>query len=501
MPDVDAQPTSIVLGLDIGTSACKAVLVAESGELVAEASHAYPTQRPQPLWSEQNPSDWYAAAIASVRELMQRAAILPRQVLAIGLTGQMHGLVLLDARGEPLRPAILWNDQRTEPQCRALTERVGGPRVLRLTGNPILTGFTAPKIAWVRENEPQHLRAATACLLPKDYVRYRLTGAFHSDVSDASGTSLFDVERRCWSDEMIDAVGVPRAWLPQVFESPEISSHLSTDAAAAMGLLPGTPVCAGAGDQAAQAVGSGIVECGVVSVTVGTSGVVFAPTDAFRPDRDGRLHAFCHAVPGMWHQMGVMLSAGGSLEWLSGVLAETDSPERLAALAATAPRGCEGLLFLPYLSGERTPHADPRARGVFFGLTPRHGKAHLARSVLEGVAYGLRDSLELISASGPPIERIRISGGGASSPVWRQILADVLGKPLDALTTTAGAAFGAALLAGVGVGMFTDVRAACRRAVKIGAATLPEPAVEYDEGYRRYRRLYPALAAEFREIG
>ncbi|MBC7224482.1 MAG: xylulokinase, partial [Anaerolineae bacterium] len=418
------------LGVDVGTTGAKAVLVDESGQALATATHEYPMFTPRPLWVEQDPEDWWTATVKSVRQVLAEQEVRPDEVAGVGLTGQMHGLVLLDEGGHVLRPCIMWNDQRTGPQCEAITREVGAEAVLHLTGNPILPGFTAPKIRWVQEHEPETFARTAKVLLPKDYVRYRLTGAFFSEVSDASGTSLFDVGRRQWSEEMLRALGIPRAWLPEVTESPVASAQVSQDAAKATGLVAGTPVVGGAGDQAAQAVGTGIIREGLASVTLGTSGVVFASSEVYRVEPQGRLHAFCHAVPGKWHLMGVMLAAGGSLRWYRDALGE---PERqraqedgrdpydvLLADAEQVPAGCEGLIFLPYLSGERTPHPDPHARGVFFGLTLRHRKPHMTRAVVEGVSFGLRDSLELMRSLGLSIQEVRVSGGGARSPLWRQ---------------------------------------------------------------------------------
>jgi xylulokinase len=419
----------------------------------------------------------------------------------------MHGLVLLDAQGEVLRPCIMWNDQRTAAQCAAITQALGPETVLRLTGNPVLPGFTAPKILWVREHEPEVYRQVAKVLLPKDYIRYCLTDAFFSDVSDASGTALFDVGRRCWSADVLAALHLPREWLPEVTESPAISARVSAAAARETGLLAGTPVAAGAGDQAAQAVGSGIIAEGLVSVTIGTSGVVFAASDSYRVEPHGRLHAFCHAVPGMWHLMGVMLSAGGSLRWYRDALraqaldSARDVYDVLTEAAAQVPPGCEGLLFLPYLSGERTPYPDPNARGVFFGLTLRHGQAHLTRAVLEGVTYGLRDSLELMRELGVAVEQVRASGGGARSPLWRQIMADILAAEIVTLNISEGAAYGAALLAAVGAGLHPTVADACRAAIAVTGRVKPGPALDvYADYYPRYRALYPALAPQFEAL-
>ncbi len=500
--------TMYLLGLDVGTTGSKALLVDADGLVKASATTEYPMFTPQPLWAEQNPADWWAASVTSIREVLEKSGVKPGQVAGVGLTGQMHGLVLLDAQGEVLRPCIMWNDQRTAAQCAAITHKVGAENVLRLTGNPVLPGFTAPKIAWVREHEPGVYARAAKALLPKDYARYCLTGGFYSEVSDASGTSLFDVGKRRWSDEMLQALDLPRGWLPEVTESPLVSARINASAAAQTGLLEGTPVVGGGGDQAAQAVGTGIIAEGVVSATLGTSGVVFAASESYRVEPEGKLHAFCHAVPGMWHLMGVMLSAAGSFRWYRDALGDMerrqakesgrDAYDLLTEAAAEVPPGCEGLLFLPYLTGERTPYPDPNARGVFFGLTLRHGKAHLTRAVLEGVTYGLRDSLELMRALGLSIQQVRASGGGARSPLWRQMLADVFDTEIVTVNVTEGAAYGAALLAGVGAGVYRAVSEACQAAVQLTGRTQPGPAVPvYADYYPRYQALYPALAPEF----
>ena len=497
-----------LLGIDIGTTGSKALLIHTTGEPAAEATAEYPMSTPHPLWAEQDPAEWWSATLTAIREALARAGATGTQVAGVGLTGQMHGLVLLDAAGQVLRPCIMWNDQRTAEQCAAITQSVGAARILQLTGNPVLPGFTAPKIVWVREHEPQVWGRIAHVLLPKDYIRYRLTGALLGEVSDASGTALFDVGRRQWSEEMLAAVGIPRAWLPEVTESPEPGATISPEAAERTGLRAGTPVVGGGGDQAAQAVGCGIVREGLVSATLGTSGVVFAASDAYRVEPAGRLHAFCHAVPGMWHLMGVMLSAAGSFRWYRDTLGEAEvadarkrgrsAYELLTEQAAGVAAGCEGLLFLPYLSGERTPHPDPHARGAFVGLTLRHTKAHLTRAVLEGVSYGMGDSLSLMRDLGVAIRQVRASGGGARSRLWRQMLADVFRTPIATLNVTQGAALGAALLAGVGVGVFADVPAAAEQVVRVVEELPPGPDADvYARYYPRYRALYPALAAEF----
>jgi len=500
----------LLLGIDVGTTGCKAVLIDDAGQAVADATHEYPLSTPRPGWSEQNPDDWWKAALESIRAVLAQKGARGADVRAVGLTGQMHGAVLLDRAGDVLRPAILWNDQRTAEQCDEITRRVGAERVVRLTGNPVLTGFTAPKLLWVKQNEPELFAQTTATLLPKDYVRFRLTGERFGDVSDASGTALFDVARRRWSDEMLEAIGVPKSWLATITESPEPSTRVNAQAATQTGLAAGIPVVAGAGDQAAQAVGSGVVREGIVSATLGTSGVVFAASDRYRVDPRGRLHAFCHAVPGMWHLMGVMLSAGGSLRWYRDTLAADvcdrarrearGAYELLIEQAAEAPAGCEGLTFLPYLTGERTPHADPHARGAFVGLTLRHNRSHLTRAVLEGVTFGMRDSLELMRELGLTIERVRASGGGARSAFWRQMLADVFGCGIATVNVTHGAAYGAALLAGVGAEVFPSVIEAASIAVQELDPCVPrEDRSDYEAAYRRFHALYPALAATFHD--
>jgi xylulokinase len=496
------------IGIDVSTTATKALLVDEPGRVVAVAVTAYPFETPQPLWSEQDPALFWNGTVQSIRQVLEKSQVDPARIAAVGLTGQMHGLIVLGAHGDVLRPCILWNDQRTSKQCDEITQRVGKARVLQLTGNPVLTGFTAPKILWVRENEPDVYYRAAQILLPKDYVRYKLTGEFFSEVSDASGTSLFDVAARRWSNEMLGALEIPRAWLPEVTESPVVSARISADAARVTGLLEGTPVVGGGGDQAAQAVGTGIVREGITALTIGTSGVMFAQSNSYRVEPQGRLHAFCHAVPGKWHLMGVMLSAGGSFRWYRDALGQREKEiaaqtgqdvyDVLTAEAAHAPAGCEGLLFLPYLTGERTPYPDPNARSVFFGLTVRHGKAHMTRAVLEGVAFGLRDSLQLMRALGMPLTQVRASGGGARSAFWRQILADVFDTAIATVNVTEGAAYGAALLAGVGAGVYRDIESACDAVVKItGETTVSDAKQVYAEYYPRYRALYSALRPEF----
>ena len=491
------------LGIDISTTATKALLIDLTGQVVAVASTSYPFETPRPLWSEQHPDLWWDGTQKSIRAVLEKSGINPAQIGGIGLTGQMHGLVLLDAGGNVLRPAILWNDQRTQAQCDDIHQRIGKEKFIQITGNVALTGFTAPKILWVKENEPEVYAKSAHVLLPKDFVRYKLTDDFAMDVADGAGTVLMELKLRNWSTEVLSALDIPRAWLPRLFEGPEITGHLTPAAAALTGLVAGTPVMAGGGDQAAGAVGMGVVTPGIVGLTVGTSGVVFATTPSALTESEGRLHAFCHAVPGRWHFMGVMLSAAGSLQWYRDTLAPEMSFDDLLNESESAPAGCDGLLFLPYLSGERTPYPDPLARGAFVGLTVRHKRAHMTRAVLEGVAFGLKDSFTLIQNAGlGEIHQVRASGGGTKSPLWRQILASILEAELVTVNTVEGAAYGAALLAGVGASAWPDVAAACGSAVAITGSQHPEPAqIEpYRQAYAVYRGLYPALKLSFEKL-
>lgn len=490
------------IGIDSSTTATKALLTDENGQVTAVAASEYGYETPQPLWSEQHPHLWWEGAVGAVRQVLAESGVSGEAVKGIGLTGQMHGLVLLDKAGQVLRPSILWNDQRTQAQCDEIRTRLGKQRLIQLTGNDALTGFTAPKILWVRQYEPEIYARVAHILLPKDYVRYRLTGDYATDKAGAAGTLLMDIRRRDWSAAMLDALEIDREWLPPTHEGTAVTGTVSAQAAAATGLKAGTPVVAGGGDQAAQAVGVGAIEAGIVALTLGTSGVIFASTDAPFIEADGRLHAFCHAVPNKWHLMGVMLSAAGSLRWHRDVSAPSMEFSQLVDEAATAPPGSDGLLFLPYLTGERTPHPDPLARAAFVGLTVRHGRAHLTRAVLEGVAFGLRDSFELMKEAGlAHIRQVRISGGGAKSALWRQILADVFNTELVTVNTTEGAAYGAALLASVGVGVHASLPAIVNQAVQVTGRETPGTAVPtYHELYPIYRSLYPALKEQFAAI-
>jgi xylulokinase len=485
-----------VIGIDISTTATKAVVVDGQGAVVAEGAGSYGYDVPRSGWSEQDPALWWEATTGAVRSALSAGRIDPSSVVAVGLTGQMHGLVLLDADHRVLRPAILWNDQRTAAQCDAIRERVGADRLIEVTGNDAMTGFTAPKLLWVRDHEPELYARIAHVLLPKDHVRLRLTGELAVDKADGAGTLLFDVAARDWSPEVLGALDIEASWLPRTFEGPEVTGQLTAAAAEATGLVPDTPVVAGGGDQAANAVGVGAVDPGTMALSLGTSGVVFAPTDAPRIAAGGRAHAFCHAVPDRWHLMGVMLSAAGSLRWYRDVLAPDQDFGTLTEEAATAPVGAGDLWFLPYLTGERTPHSDPHIRGAFLGLDVRHTRTHLTRAVMEGVAFGLRDGLELMLATGVPApEQIRASGGGVRSPLWRQILADVLGAEIATVTTAEGAAFGAGLLAAVGAGWYDDVQEAVEAVVTVTPAATPGPDHQrYRELHAAYQRLYPALA-------
>jgi xylulokinase len=494
---------SYFLGIDTSTTSSKALLIDECGEVIAVASSPHTLQTPRPLWSEQDPPEWWEAVAASIKSVLEKAGVGGERIEAVGLTGQMHGLVLLDEAGNVLRPAILWNDQRTQRQCDEIHRIIGRERFIRITGNVALTGFTAPKILWVKENEPAVFAKVRHVLLPKDYIRYKLTGEYAMDKADGAGTVLFDLKSRNWSNEVLSALEIPRAWMPRTLEGPEITGFVNEEAASITGLKVGTPVSAGGGDQAAQAVGVGAVEPGIVGLTVGTSGVVFATTPSALIEPDGRLHAFCHAVPGLWHFMGVMLSAAGSLQWYRDTLAPNVSFDELLKEAESVPAGSEGLQFLPYLSGERTPHPDPLARGAFIGLTLRHSRAHMTRALLEGVSFGLKDSFTLIQNAGlGAITQVRASGGGTKGALWRQILASVLEAELVTVNTTEGAAYGAALLAGVGAGAWSDVPSACKASVKIMGSTLPDSAHAdaYKKSYALYQELYPAVKSSFEKM-
>ncbi len=497
------------LGLDIGTSGVKALLITEAGGAVASDTQEYPLYTPQPQWAEQDPEDWWQGTVRATQNVLAKAGVGGEEIAGIGLSGQMHGSVFLDKDNTVLKRALLWCDQRTQSECDWITAQVGPENLVEYISNPVLTGFTAPKIVWLRNHERDLYDQVVKVLLPKDYIRFKLTGVHATEVSDASGTALLDVKNRRWSREVLEAAKIPYSFMPECAESVEITGHVHAEAAALTGLALGTPVAGGGGDNAAGAVGSGVVETGLVSSTVGTSGVVFAYSDSPATDPKLRVHTFCHAVPGKWHTMGVSLSAGGSLRWLAdtffqpeGVVSRTTGGNRYALMAdgaAQVSAGSEGLIFLPYLTGERTPYPDAQARGVFFGMTLRHQRRHFTRAVMEGVAYALNDSFQIFGELGIPVTQVRAGGGGAKSAVWRQIQADVTGHSHVTLAVDEGPALGAALIAAVGTGAYASVADACAATVRTIAVTEPDAAahVNYAEYYAVYQALYPALKDQF----
>ena len=489
-----------VLGIDVGTTGSRALLLGEDGRLIASttADHA-PFRSPQAAWAEQDPDDWWRASQEAVRSLLTRTGISPKTISAVGLSGQMHGAVLLDDGGRVLRPAIIWCDQRTEQECRWLDGHVGPARLLELTANPALTNFTLTKLLWVRTHEPTIWSRVKHVLLPKDYIRYRLSGEFAIDVADASGTLMLDVVRRRWSQDMMEIVGIDAGVLPALFESPEVCARVSEQGSASTGIPVGTPVVAGAGDQAAGAVGMGITRPGTVSATLGTSGVVFAATDRPFLDPGGRLHTFCHAIPDRWHVMGVTQAAGLSLRWLRDQYGLSEAGDRayesMVTEASGVAPGAEGVLWAPYLMGERTPHRDPNVRAALLGLAASHTRGHVVRAVMEGVAFSLRDSFTIFAELGLPVEKVRVGGGGARSDVWRQIQADAYGMSVETVETEEGAGYGAALLAGVGAGYWKSVDEACDAVVHTAQVTPARADVVpvMSDRYAQYRRVYPAL--------
>jgi xylulokinase len=492
-----------LLGIDVGTGGTRAIVVDAAGRIIGSATDEHvPFASPQIGWAEQDPRDWWRATCGAVRAALSAAALTGGDITAVGFSGQMHGSVLLDDAGEVIRPALIWCDQRTDAECRAITEQIGAARLIELTSNPALTGFTLPKLLWVRTHEPPAWARVAAVLLPKDYVRYRLTGDRATDVADASGTLLFDVAGRQWSDDMLDAMEIDAAVLPRAYESPEVTGTVSAEGATATGLRQGTPVVAGGGDQAAGAVGMGIVRPGAVSATIGTSGVVFAATDRPALDPAGRVHTFCHAVPGRWHIMGVTQGAGLSLRWFrdqfgAGAENSRDPYDRMTEEAARVSAGADGVLWAPYLMGERTPHLDPHARAALLGLAASHTRAHVLRAVLEGVTFSLKDSFSIFEEMQVPLSGVRLGGGGARSALWRQIQADVYGYPVEIVEAEEGAAYGAALLAGVGGGVWRTVEDACDAVVRVAARVMPDPAAVavMMRQYQEYRKVYPALRA------
>lgn len=490
-----------LLGIDVGTGGTRAVIIDAKGKVIASATGEHEAfASPQIGWAEQDPEDWWRACGQAVRQALASAGLDGDHIASVGFSGQMHGAVMLDARDAVVRPALIWCDVRTEKQCRELAAKIGAERLIQLTCNPALPNFTLTKFLWVRENEPENWNRVRSVMLPKDYVRFRMTGERAIDVADASGTLLLDVSNRRWSEKVIQAAEIDSAMLPRLYESQEVCGKITAAGAAATGLKAGTPVVAGAGDQAAGATGMGIVAPGAVSATIGTSGVVFAATGSPALDSQGRLHTFCHAVPGRWHVMGVTQAAGLSLRWFrdrfgAGADDGRDPYERLTAEAAEAPAGSDGLLWAPYLMGERTPHLDPNARGALIGLTASHTRGHVVRAILEGVAFSLKDTFTLFEEMGVPVTRVRLGGGGARSALWRQIQAGVYGREVEIVEAEEGAAYGAAILAGVGAGWWKTVDAACDEVIRVARTVTPDPgAVELLAArYQAYRRIYPAL--------
>ena len=501
-----------VIGVDLGTSGTKTVLFNEKGKCVASDLYTYPLYQPCVGWAEQDPEDWWTATYTTIKNCILKSGINPKDVKGIGLSGQMHGLVMLDKEDKVIRKSIIWCDQRTEKECVEITEKVGEKRLIEITANPALTGFTASKIMWVKNNEPGNYEKCRKILLPKDYVRYMLTGEFATEVSDASGMQLLDVPKRTWSDEVLDKLDIDRSLLGKMYESCEVTGTLTQKAASLTGLSVGTPVVGGAGDQAAGGVGNGIVRSGVVSATIGTSGVVFAHTDHITIDPKGRVHTFCHAVPGTWHVMGVTQSAGLSIKWFRDnfCAAEEETARWLGKdayylmdkEADTVPAGCEGLLYLPYLMGERTPHLDPNARGVFFGLSARHGKKEMLRSVMEGVSYSLVDCMNIIRDMGLSVSEVRASGGGGKSRLRRQMLADMFHLNISTTNSSEGPALGVALLAAVGAGIYKSVPEACDATITTVStqSPIPENTKVYERYYKVYQALYPAIKELYKEL-
>jgi xylulokinase len=504
---------SIYLGIDIGTSGTKTLAMNARGKILAQATAVYPCYHPKPMWSEQDPEDWWQATGKTVRAVMKKAKLKPADVRAIGLSGQMHGSVFLDKNNRVVRRALLWNDQRTAAECEEIEKRAGGrKKLIEMVANPALTGFTAPKILWLRNNEPKNFEKTVKVLLPKDEIRRRLTGEFATEVSDASGMLLLDVVNRRWSKELLGKLQLDDNLLARCYESEQVTGTLSRETAKLLGLTTDCMVVGGAGDCAAGAVGNGIVKAGVLSTSIGTSGVVFVHSETPQVDPEGRLHTFCHAVRGKWHMMGVTLAAGGSLQWFRNAVCQTlaneakrrkiDAYDVLTEEAAVTPPGAEGLQFLPYLAGERTPHADPNARGAFVGLTLKHSRGHLVRAIMEGVTYSLRDCLAIIEEQGVAVKQVRASGGGAKSPFWRQMQADVFGKTVVTMAADEGPGYGVALLAAVGAGEFKDVAEACEATVKTTGQTKPSAAARkvYDKSFPVYQQLYRSLREDFKKV-
>ena len=501
-----------VIGVDLGTSGTKTVLFSSEGQPIASKTIEYPLYQPQNGWAEQAPEDWWHAACGSMKEVISKSGINPKDIKGIGISGQMHGLVMLDKAGNVLRRSIIWCDQRTAAECDEITNKVGASRLIELTANPALTGFTASKILWVRNNEPEIYEKCAHILLPKDYVRYMLTGEFATEVSDASGMQLLDVPNRCWSDEVLSKLGIDKSLLAKVYESPEITGKVTAQAAELCGVPAGTPVVGGAGDNAAAAVGTGTVQDGIAFTTLGTSGVVFAHTDKLSIDPKGRVHTFCCAVPGAWHVMGVTQAAGLSLKWFRDNFCDAEMAAAkgmkkdpyylMDKQAENIPIGAERLLYLPYLMGERTPHLDPNCRGAFIGLSAMHTRQHMLRAVMEGVVYSQRDSVEVLRGMGVKINDMLACGGGGTSPLWRQMLADVYGCPVKTVVSKEGPALGVAILASVGTGIYKSVQEACKEVIKTNPAQNPIAAnsAEYEKFYKMYTELYPALKESYAKL-
>lgn len=502
-----------LIGFDIGTTSTRCILIDTNGKLVASATSDYPMDTPKPGWAEQDPDDWWSGTVATIKEVIEKSKINPSNISAIGLSGQMHGSVFLDKEGKVIRPALLWCDQRTQAQCDSIYDTFGGEEeFVKLSFNKALTGFTAPKILWLRDSEPDNYSKVGKILLPKDYIRYKLSGTFATEVSDASGTILMDIAKRTWSDEILNGLSIDKDMLPPVYESSKITSYISDEAAALTGLTPGTPIVGGAGDQAGGAVGSGIVEEGIISDSLGTSGVVFAHSDKPSYDPQGRLHCFCHAAEGAWHLMGVTLSAAGSYKWYNDTFGPSQDMKKtypdlsnyklLDKQAREAAAGSESLIFLPYLSGERTPYADPYARGVFFGLSYIHNQNHFVRSVLEGISYSQYDCLNLMKDLGITSDKVVLFGGGARSKLWRQIIADIFDSQIVTLNVEEGPSYGAAILAGVGAGIYKNVKEAAKKIIKeeTEISPIPDNASKYSKYYKVYQSLYNSLKGDFEKL-
>lgn len=501
-----------VLGIDLGTSGTKTVLFEQTGRAVASATVEYPMCQPQNGWAEQNPADWWNAAVSTIHTVLTSSGVNPAEVISLGISGQMHGLVMLDGNGDVLRPSIIWCDQRTQAECDEIHAAVGREKLIAITANPALTGFTLSKLLWVRNHEPEIYARCRHILLPKDYVRYKLTGDYATEVSDASGMQMLDVPNRCWSDELLSILNIDKSLLAKVYESPEVTGHVSDEAAALTGLSPATLVVGGAGDNAAAAVGTGVVEDGRAFTTIGSSGVVFAHTDKLAIDPEGRVHTFCCAVPGAWHVMGVTQAAGMSLKWFrdqfcasekeAASLMNVDAYELLNAEVALSPIGANKLLYAPYLMGERTPHLDADCRGMFFGLSAMHTRRDLLRAVMEGVTYSLKDCLSILDGMGVAPETMLACGGGGRSAIWRQMLADVFQMPVATTVNTEGPALGVAILASVGAGLYDSVQEACRAMIQVNATQKPieENLAKYAAVYDVYKKLYPANRDVFKAL-